>query len=170
MKENTPEIAIIVAMDQKRGIGNDGKLPWPRIPEDMARFKELTVGHPVIMGRKTYESLPPKYRPLPDRPNIVLTRELGLSIPRCYTSHSISEALQLGELLDSKRICVIGGGEIYKKALPLADVLYLTNIDADFEADTFFPEFSDQFSIELKSRASHHNGLQYSFEDLARKK
>ncbi len=161
-----PEIAIIVAMDDKRGIGKDGTLPWPRMPEDMLRFRELTVGHPVIMGRKTYESIPPKFRPLPDRPNIVITRELGKSIPKCHTAHSLGEAIQLAEMLSTDRICIIGGGEVYKEALPLADVLYLTKIEGDFNADTFFPEYGDSFPIKNGMKTSSYKGINYTFENL----
>jgi dihydrofolate reductase len=168
MNEARLEIAIVVAMDSKGGIGKEGKLPWPRLPKDMARFKDLTTPHPVLMGRKTYDSLPPNFQPLPQRPNIVITRELGRNFPRAHTSHSLGEALQLAQMLDSTRICIIGGSEIYGQALSLADVLYLTRIEGDFDADTFFPEFEYQFPNVLRSESLTHNGINYTFEDRFR--
>ncbi len=170
MAESKPEIAIIVAMDDKRGIGKDGNLPWPKIPQDMARFRALTVGHPVIMGRKTFESLPLEYRPLPNRTNIVITRELGRSFPKAHSEHSLADAIPFAQMFDSERICIIGGGEIYQAALPLADKLYLTHVHGDFNADTFFPEgYEEQFPVQQNTKKSSHEGLSYTFLDLVKR-
>jgi dihydrofolate reductase len=163
----TPEIAIVVAMDQKKGIGKNGQLPWPRIPEDMQRFKEETGTHPVIMGRKTYESLPLKYRPLPGRQNIVITRNPEVKYDGVLMAHSLEEAIRIAKPLDEHRICIVGGGEIYKEALSLTDILLLTKIEGDFDADTFFPEYLEQFT-QTKLVTSEFNGLKYSFQDLVR--
>lgn len=163
-----PEIIIVVAMDEKRGIGKDGKLPWPRIPEDIQRFKDETLGNPVIMGRKTYESIPQKFRPLPDRQNIVITRNIDLELPGCNIAHSLAEAIDIATSSNPRRISIIGGGEVYRSALAIADTLYLTQIEGDFDADTFFPEYKNQFPYLLKERRSEYQGLNYSFVDLTR--
>lgn len=135
---------MIAAMDEKKGIGKDGKIPW-RIPEDMKHFKDLTLGHPVVMGRKTWDSLPPKYRPLRDRRNIIISRGLGSGIFGCDVCDSLIDALELASQVDKQRISIIGGGEIYQQALPLADVLDLTFVKGDFNCDTFFPDYKKLF-------------------------
>lgn len=152
---------IIVAMSRGRVIGNKGGLPWPRFPADMKRFRELTTGHTVIMGRKTWESIPPKFRPLPDRNNLVLSRQSartgpigrGEDLGRNVTLGDINAAMSYAEFSlrrqgASDECFCIGGAEVYaaflKEALRLSkwdDVrLLLTEIDADFPGDTHFPE------------------------------
>ena len=127
-------LSLIVAASRNGVIGAGGKLPW-RLPADLKRFKAITLGHPILMGRKTFESIG---KPLPGRTNIVITRQRGLEACGATVAHSLEEALQICEGQDE--VFVIGGAEIYKQALPLADRIYLTHIDQDFEGDAFFPK------------------------------
>lgn len=119
-------------MDKNQLIGNENALPW-KLPADLAFFKKNTQGHPVIMGRKTYDSLG---RPLPNRENIVLTREQSLTIPGCTVVHSIE---QVKEIVGTQQAFIIGGAEIYKLFLPVADSLIVTFVDGEFNGDTYFP-------------------------------
>ena len=132
------EKIIIAAVAENGAIGKDGDIPW-HIPEDLEHFKQKTTGHPVIMGRKTYESLPENFRPLPDRTNIVLTRsdmdEEGIRVVR-----SLEEAYSIAEELDDKPF-IIGGASVYKQALSEADKMILTEVKKEVDGDTFFPEF-----------------------------
>ncbi len=130
-------IAFIVAMDENRLIGRDGGLPW-RLPDDMTWFREHTVGKPCIMGRKTYDSLPDRFRPLPDRPNIVVTRDSAYAAPGATVVHSIRDALEAAA--DAPEIMIVGGGEIFRELLPAADRLYLTLIETAESGDVYFPE------------------------------
>lgn len=123
-------ISIIVAASRNGVIGKGGRLPW-RLPADLKRFKQLTLGHPVIMGRKTLESIG---KPLPGRTNIVITRRKNYSCCGALTAGSLEEALRMCE--KEAEIFVIGGAQIFDQALPLADRIYLTRIDQDFEGDT----------------------------------
>jgi dihydrofolate reductase len=130
--------SIIVAASQNGVIGANGKLPW-HLPGDLKRFKELTMGHTLIMGRKTYESLPAKVRPLPGRTTIMLSRHPVLdlpsgAVPAVSLKGAISMALQSGE----DEVFVCGGGEVYREALPLVDRVYRTVVERDFEGDTRF--------------------------------
>lgn len=129
-----PAIAFVVAHDRDRLIGRDGGLPW-RLPDDMRWFREQTLGKPVVMGRKTYESLPPRFRPLPDRHNIILTRDPAYRAPGATVVHSVEEALAAAGDVDE--IIIAGGAEIYRLFLPWVDRLYLTEVDAaaDVHAD-----------------------------------
>ena len=127
-------IALVAALARNRVIGIGGSLPW-RLPEDLRRFRNLTLGHPVIMGRKTFEAIG---KPLPGRDNIVITRTRGYAAPGCRVLHALDAAVAAA---GPGEVYVIGGAEIYAAALPLAHRLYLTEIDADFEGDAFFPEF-----------------------------
>lgn len=137
------EISIVVAMDEQRGIGKNGRLPWPRIPEDMRRFRDLTIGHPVIMGRKTWDSLDERYKPLPQRLNIIVTRNDGLVTEGAKIARSLEAAITMAQLVKEREIFIIGGGQIYEGALPLVNKLHLTIVRGDFGADTFFPDYSD---------------------------
>ncbi len=132
-------LSLVAAVSDNDVIGNDGKLPWS-LPDDLKHFHDLTVGHPVIMGRKTYESIPEKRRPLPDRLNIVLTRQ-AMDIPDCTVVHSLAEALSfLQSTIQSSEVFVIGGAEVYREAIPLAQRMYLTRIHALVDGDAFFPD------------------------------
>jgi dihydrofolate reductase len=130
-------LSLIVAMDERRGIGYRGHLPW-RLPADLRRFKSLTMGHHLVMGRKTYESIG---RPLPGRTMIVLTRSQDYSPSGCLVAHSLPEALEIACQNGDEEVFVIGGGEVFDQALPHADRIYLTRVHATREADVFFPEF-----------------------------
>lgn len=126
------KIFIIAALDRNRVIGRDGKLPW-HLSEDLKRFKRLTKGHVVLMGRKTYESLG---KPLPDRRNVVLSSR---PIAGVESYRSFAEALRA--LKDEDAVFIIGGGEVFRQALPIADGLLLTIVDGEHDGDTFFPEY-----------------------------
>ena len=126
-------IALVVAMDANRGIGVDNQLPW-HLPEDLAHFKRVTLGHPIIMGRKTFESIG---RPLPGRRNIVVTRNGDWRHDGAETAGSLVDAVAL---VGSEAACVIGGAQIFAEAMELADRLIVTHIDKVFRCDTFFPE------------------------------
>ncbi len=131
-------VSIIAAMDEKRGIGKNGKIPW-EIPGEQKYFKEKTLGHPIVMGRKTHESIG---RVLPGRLNIVITRDVNYQAnEQVLVVHSIKEALERANYGPGETF-VIGGREIYIEALPFANKLYLTLIEGDFEADVNFPEYS----------------------------
>jgi dihydrofolate reductase len=126
-------LAVVVATDERGGIGLDGRLPW-HLPDDLRRFKTLTLGKPVIMGRRTYDSIG---RPLPGRHNIVVSRQPGLTITGCTVVDSLEAALAAAG--EAEEACVIGGADIYRLALPLAEVVHLTRVHATVGADTFFP-------------------------------
>jgi dihydrofolate reductase len=129
-----PLVSLIVAMDRDRVIGAGGRLPW-HIPEDLKRFRQLTLGHHVIMGRKTWQSIG---RALPGRTNIVLTRQPGFRAEGVQVVSSLEDALRLAA--GDAEVFVIGGGELYAQALPLADRLYITEVRGEFAGDTWFPE------------------------------
>jgi len=131
------KISIIVAAATNNVIGSDGELPW-RLPEDLKRFKQLTIGKPVIMGRLTYESIG---KPLPDRKNIVLSARKGLNIEGCEVVDTPDAAIRLAG--DAEEVMVIGGGGVYSQMLPMADRIYMTRINGTFDGDTFFPELDD---------------------------
>ena len=133
-------LIMIAAAGENGALGKDNDLLW-HLPDDFKRFKQLTTGHTIIMGRKTFESFP---KPLPNRFHIVITRNTGYQIdhPECIVVHSLDEALASVE--DEEQAFIIGGGEIYKQALPHTDRIELTRVHAPFEADTFFPEINPQ--------------------------
>lgn len=134
-----PRIALIWAMSRNRVIGRQNTLPW-RLPADMAHFKALTTGHPVIMGRRTFESLG---RPLPNRTNIVLTGDRSWSMDGCLATHSLREAINLAVArlpAGKNEVFVMGGENVYRQALAYADRLYVTLVEADVEGDAWFPE------------------------------
>ena len=130
-------IAFVVAVSRNGVIGKDGGLPW-RISADLKRFKQITMGKPLIMGRKTWESLPK--RPLPGRTNIVITRQRGYNAQGARIAGGAEAALAIAKAENPDEIAVIGGGEIFDMFLPLADRVYLTEVDLAVEGDTFFPE------------------------------
>ena len=148
-----PHLTLIAALDRARGIGRDNGL-LVRLPEDMARFKALTIGHTVIMGRKTWDSIPEKFRPLAQRRNLVLSRQPGLTLPGAEVFESLDAAL--AACSPEEHVFVMGGAQIYALALPRAHWLELTEIDASFDADAFFPEVDARAFVEL-SRERHHS-------------
>ena len=139
MKLPNKTLSLMAAMSENYVIGKAGDLPW-HLPKDFKRFKEMTQGHNIIMGRKTYESLGGK--PLPKRTNIVITRQEGYEGSGIVVVKSLEEALDYVAQTEDDEPFVIGGGEIYKAALPYADRIYLTIVHAEVEGDTFFPEFN----------------------------
>jgi len=151
-------------MARNRVIGKGGALPW-RLPEDLKRFRSLTMGHPIIMGRKTYDSIG---RPLPGRRNIVISRQPGLVIDGVETAASLQAALEMAA--DADEVFVIGGQQIYQAALPIADRIELTRIDRDFEGDVLFPEIDPEQWIESQCEAGQNaeSGLEYQFVRLER--
>jgi len=140
-------------------IGKANSLVW-RLPDDLKRFKKLTTGHPIIMGRKTYQSI---NRPLPDRTNVVVTRDANLEIPGCIVVHSAIEAIKRAKEFDQEEIFIIGGAEIYKETLPLADRLYVTIVDMYVDGDAFFPEYSNIFTKKISEESGEFEGLKYSY-------
>ena len=127
----------LVAMDKNRLIGKDNDLPW-RLPADLAYFKKVTMGHPIIMGRKTFEAIG---KPLPGRRNIIVTRNEQYKQPGCEVLYSIGDIYKVGDGIEE--VFVIGGAEIFKEVLPMMDRLYVTYIDEEFEGDTYFPNIND---------------------------
>lgn len=156
---------IIVAMATNNGIGKNNQLLW-HIPADLKHFKQITSGHTVIMGRKTYDSIG---KPLPNRRNIVITRQ-PLSINGCEVMNSVQEALE--NCTDNEEVFIIGGAEIYRQTLPLVNTLYLTLVHQDFEADTHFPQIKADEWQEI-SRENHQpdekNKFSYSFITFRRR-
>ena len=161
------KVSLVAAVARGGVIGLAGRLPW-RIPDDMRRFRELTMGHPVVMGRRTWDSLPDRFRPLPGRRNVVVTRNPAWHAAGGERAGSIDEALLLLE--DAEQVFVIGGAELYADALPLANELLLTEIDADVQGDTFFPSW-ERTAFEEASREQHvsESGIPFSFVTYLRR-
>ena len=161
-------VSFVVAVAENGVIGSNGELPWSSLPDDLQHFKRLTLGHPVVMGRRTYDSLG---RALPKRPNIVVTRQAGWAAPGCETAGSLPAALARAHQLDEE-VCVIGGGEIYREALPAADVIYLTEVHHSFEGDAYFPPLSpSEWREETRERheADERHAYAFSFVTLRRR-
>ena len=135
-------VSLIVAISKNKVIGKNNQLIW-NLPKDMKFFMDTTLGHPVIMGRKNFESIPEKYRPLKNRTNIIITRNKNYEALNCKVVHSIEESLKCMDF-GKEEVFVIGGGEIYRKflELDLIDKMYITHIDELFDGDTFFPDFN----------------------------
>lgn len=170
------KISLIAAISKNKVIGRDGKLPW-YLPEDLKRFKELTSSHVIIMGRKTFESIG---RPLPNRTNIVITRDESFAPEGVIVAHSIDEALKVGKekeififherLRNGKEdfkpeIFIIGGGQIYAQSMQFADRLYLTVVEEEIEGDTYFPDYSE-FKKVIFEQAGVSDNLKYRYLDL----
>ena len=154
-------IVIIAAVAKNGVIGNDNALPW-HLPEDLRHFKQLTTGHAVIMGRKTWESLPPKFRPLPGRLNIVVTRNADYVAEGATVANALEAAVKVGA--GKTALFVIGGAELYAHTLPHAQRLELTEIDAAFEGDAYFPAFDRAQWREVKREPGKTEaGLAYAF-------
>jgi dihydrofolate reductase len=154
------QLGLIFARARNGVIGKAGGLPW-HLPEDMAHFKQVTMGRPVIMGRKTWESLPERFRPLPGRANIVVTRQPDWQAKGATRAGSLPEAIAL--CAGEAQAWVIGGAEIFADALPLANTAEVTQIEADFEGDVFGPHFSAEWREVARRRQRSANGLDYSF-------
>jgi dihydrofolate reductase len=156
---------LIFARARNGVIGQRNALPW-HLPEDLAHFKHTTLGQPVVMGRKTWDSLPPKFRPLPGRTNIVVTRQNDWQAEGAQVAHSIEEAMQLCPA--DAQVWVIGGAEVYAQAMPLATRAVITEIEADFEGDAFAPTFDPAWQETQRSTHVAANGLTYSLVTLIR--
>ena len=153
-------INLIYARAANGVIGKDGVMPW-HLPEDLAHFKRLTQGHPVIMGRKTWDSLPPRFRPLPGRTNIVITRQADWQVEGALTAASLQEALALCG--NAQEAWVMGGAQIYTLAEPLAGRIEVTEIEQDFDGDAFAPTLGLQWREAARQRHVSASGLKFSF-------
>ena len=159
-------ISIVVAISQNNAIGKNNQLLW-HLPADLKHFKEITSGNCIIMGRKTYDSIG---RPLPNRRNVVITRNKALKIEDVEVVTSLEDAISLCE--NEKEIFIIGGAEIYKEALALTDTIYLTTVHQHYDADAFFPEIKSEDWLEIDSeshKADEKNKVDYTFSTLKRR-
>ena len=139
------KVSLIVAMDAERGIGKNNDLMW-HLPKDMQFFKDTTQGQIVVMGRKNYDSIPEKYRPLPNRQNVVLTRNTDFQAPNCLVFHSLQACLEHFQDEQERTVFIIGGGEIYRMAMEanVLDDMYITYVHHEYDAETFFPLFREE--------------------------
>ncbi|HLL12043.1 MAG TPA: dihydrofolate reductase [Rubrivivax sp.] len=162
-----PELVLIAAVARNRVIGRDNGLVFYE-PADQRHFRAATLGHAVVMGRKTWESLPQRFRPLPGRRNLIISRNAGFSAPGGEVLGSLQAALQ--SLAQEAKVFIIGGGEIYGQALPLATELLLTEIDAELEGDRLFPEWdADQFELVSATPARTADGIDFRFARYRRR-
>lgn len=161
------KVVLVAAVARGGVIGRDGTIPW-RLPEDMAHFRAVTMGDPVVMGRRTWDSLPERFRPLPGRRNVVVTRNPAWQADGAERAASLDDAFRLLEA--APRVAVIGGAQIYAAALPLADELLLTEIDVDVDGDTVFPVF-DASLFEEVSREPHTSadGIPFAYATYERR-
>jgi dihydrofolate reductase len=160
-------VTLVAAVADGGVIGRGGTVPW-HLPEDMAFFRELTTGHPVVMGRRTWDSLPDRFRPLPGRRNIVVTRNPAWKAEGAVRAGSLEEALRLAG--PDGRVFVIGGAEIYRAALPRADELVLTEVELDVAGDTYFPTWNRDEFVEI-AREGHMaaDGTPFAFVTYRRR-
>lgn len=166
--KNSIEIALIVAVAKNDVIGREGTiLPWHMLA-DLKRFKKLTIGNPIIMGRKTHQTIG---RALPGRTNIIVTHDKSFTAEDCSITHSLDQALTLAKNQDTETIYIIGGGTIYEQALPLADKLYVTEVEAEPEGDTYFRYDSDNWRETERQNhpADSNNDYDYSFVTLTKR-
>jgi dihydrofolate reductase len=154
-------VSMIAAVSKNRVIGKNNDLPW-KLPDDMKFFMETTKGHHTIMGRKNYDSIPQKFKPLPHRTNIVVTRKKNFEAPGCIVVNSLEEGLRISKDNSESEIFIIGGAEIYKLGLPHAHRLYLTEIDAVIDGDTYFPEIAKDQWLE-RSRVHHGRDERHAY-------
>lgn len=146
-------ISLIAALTRNHVIGRNNDLPW-HLPDDMKYFMQTTKGHHVIMGRRNYDSIPEKFRPLPNRTNLVVTRQKDLRLPQCRVVNSLEEAIDVARTASEQELFIIGGAAIYTLGMPLAHRLYLTEIDTELQGDTFFPDFNKSEWTEVSRK--HH--------------
>lgn len=166
----TIPVVIVAAMSRnKRAIGYKNKLLW-HIPADLKRFKELTLGHPIIMGRKTFESIIAMLgKPLPGRTNIIVTRNPDLKVPGAITAGSLEAAFAIAERENPKEIHIGGGAELYEAAMPYVDRLHLTLVDSEGPADTYFPDFSQDFIVTKEYNPEESGNISYQWIDYKRR-
>lgn len=161
------KISQIVAISENRAIGKDNDLIW-RLPADLKHFKEVTMGHCMLMGRKNFESIG---RPLPGRTTIIVTRDTNYKMEGCHVVNSIESGIELAKSLNEQELMVIGGGEIYNQTLSITQKLYLTEVHEGFDADTFYPEIDDKDwkVVEEESfQKDEKNPFDYTFKTLER--
>ncbi len=167
------KVSLIVAVSENGVIGKDNDLIW-YLPNDMRFFKETTIGHHVIMGRKNFESIPHKYRPLPNRTNVVITRQSDYKAEGCMVVNSVEAALEVAKQNGDSEPFIIGGGQIYKLALEanMIDKVYLTKIHHSFEGDTFFPELNSDWEEinKIENKADEKHSYNYDFITLKKNK
>lgn len=164
------KLSLIVAVSENQVIGKDNDLVW-HLPADMKYFKEKTSGHCIITGRKNYESIPPKFRPLTNRSNIVITRQKDYSAPGAIITDSLEKAVDLSKELEKEETFIIGGGEIFRQSIELVEKIYLTRVHAQFAGDVFFPELNPKEWKEVFRQdcaADEKNPHPYSFIVLER--
>lgn len=159
------KLHLIFARAANGVIGKAGTMPW-HLPEDLSHFKRTTLGCPVIMGRKTWDSLPPRFRPLPGRLNVVVTRQHDWQAEGAACAHSLPEAVALCP--PSSEVWIIGGAEIYAQALPLATTAVVTEIEASYDGDAFAPQFGPQWKETARERHVSSTGLNFSFVTYTR--
>ena len=165
-RPHPPLLSLIAAVARNGAIGRDGQLLWHE-PQDQRHFRRITMGSPVLMGRKTWDSLPERFRPLPGRRNLVLSRDPAWRADGSETVNTLDAALQAAT--SAAKLSVMGGAQIYALALPHADELVLTEIDADFEGDTFFPAWErSRFAETARERHTSESGVPYSFVTYTR--
>ena len=155
-------ISLIVAVSENMVIGKDNKLAW-HLPDDINYFSNMTKGHSIIMGRKNWESIPKKYRPLPERKNIVVTRNNKFEDKGAIIVNSIEKAVEKARRFDEEEIFIIGGGEIYKLGFAYVDKLYITEIYANIDGNTYFPKWNKENWKEI-SRISHPKDEKHEFD------
>lgn len=158
------QISLIAAMGKNRIIGKNNSLPW-KLPEDMKRFKEITKGKLIVMGRKTFESIG---KPLPNRTNIIITHDKNYKADGCVVVYSVEEALKTAK--GNEEVMVIGGEQIFKLFLPKADRMYLTFIDEDFEGDAYFPQYNKDEWKEVHREEHKNQQYKFVFVDFERRK
>jgi len=156
---NKPTISIIAAVATNNAIGKNNKLLW-QIPEDLKHFQQVTSGHPVIMGQKTFESIG---KILPGRVNIILSNDKSFKATGALIASTLDDAVKLASQRDSKEIFIIGGGSVYHQTIDIADRLYLTTVIGDFDADTFFPEYKTKFKKIAQSDLMQFGNYRYRF-------
>ncbi len=167
---NIPVVIVAGIGERTRAIGKDNQILF-HVPDDLKRFKELSMGHPVIMGRKTFESIVALLKkPLPGRTNIVVTRDENYTHEGAVVAHSLEEALELAARENPREIHIGGGAEMYKLALPYVDKLYLTLFDDDREGDSWFPEYGNEFKEIARHGVRDHEGVKYEWVDFERTK
>ena len=154
------ELKLIYARSRNGVIGRDGQLPW-HLPADLVHFKQTTLGQAVVMGRKTWDSLPERFRPLPGRTNIVITRQTDWHAPGALVAHSLEQAMSLCPAPGP--LWVIGGAEIYAQALPLASTVVVTEIDVEVQGDAHAPHLGDEWKEMSRQFHPNEGGLSYSF-------
>ena len=157
----TPKISIFAAVSENNIIGIGNALPW-HIPDDFQRMKEVTSGHTIVMGRKTFESIG---RLLPNRTNIIISRDESYHVEGGIVCHSLMEALEVARIHEKEEIFIFGGGQIFEQAIPLTEKLYLTIVHKEIEGDTYFPDYSE-FTKKVFEQSGSSNGYDYTFLEL----